>query len=112
MPVIENHYQYMLKHHKNRHFSSDIGDEIYTGGRLSDCHGDDNPCRAAMIDQVLVMMMVMVLMMIGVVMNIMGMVMMMMMIGMMIMMEVMAWIHDIYEVAMVYCTEGCCSFNF
>ena len=31
---------------------SDIGDEIYTGGRLSDCHGDDNPCRAAMIDQV------------------------------------------------------------
>jgi len=30
---------------------SDIGDEIYTGGRLSECHGDDNPCRAAMIDQ-------------------------------------------------------------
>ena len=64
----------MCKHHKNHHCSSDIGDEIYTGGRLSDCHGDDNPCRAAMIDQVLVMMMVM--MMIGVVMNIMGMVMM------------------------------------
>ena len=32
--------------------ASDIGDEIYTGGRLSECHGDDNPCRAAMIDQV------------------------------------------------------------
>ena len=76
MAVIENHYQYMLKHHKNRHCSSDIGDEIYTGGRLSDCHGDDNPCRAAMIDQVLVMMMVMMVMMIGVMMNIMGMVMM------------------------------------
>ena len=27
---------------------SDIGDEIYTGGRLTDCAGDDNPCRAAM----------------------------------------------------------------
>ena len=73
MAVKENHYQYMLKQHKNRHCSSDIGDEIYTGGRLSDCHGDDNPCRAAMIDQVLVMMMVMVLMMVRVVMNIMGM---------------------------------------
>ena len=30
---------------------SDIGDEVYTGGRLSDCAGDENPCRAAMIDQ-------------------------------------------------------------
>jgi len=30
---------------------SDIGDEVYTGGRLSDCAGDNNPCRAAMIDQ-------------------------------------------------------------
>ena len=30
---------------------SDIGDEVYTGGRLTDCAGDDNPCRAALIDQ-------------------------------------------------------------
>ena len=25
--------------------------QVYTGGRLSDCAGDNNPCRAAMIDQ-------------------------------------------------------------
>ena len=30
---------------------SDIGDEVYTGGRLSNCAGDENPCRAALIDQ-------------------------------------------------------------
>ena len=30
---------------------SDIGDKVYTGGRLSSCAGDENPCRAAMIDQ-------------------------------------------------------------
>jgi len=30
---------------------SDIGDEVYTGGRLTDCAGGDNPCRQAMIDQ-------------------------------------------------------------
>ena len=30
---------------------SDIGDEMYTGSELSWCAGDDNPCRAALIDQ-------------------------------------------------------------
>jgi len=30
---------------------SDIGDYTYTGGRLSSCSGDNNPCRAALIDQ-------------------------------------------------------------
>ena len=25
--------------------------QVYTGGRLSDCARDNNPCRAAMIDQ-------------------------------------------------------------
>ena len=39
---------------------SDIGDEIYTGGRLSGCHGDENPCRAAMIDQVLMIVMIVI----------------------------------------------------
>jgi len=30
---------------------SDIGDELYTGSSLSWCAGDENPCRAALIDQ-------------------------------------------------------------
>ena len=41
---------------------SDIGDEIYTGGRLSGCHGDENPCRAAMIDQVLMIVVMLITM--------------------------------------------------
>ena len=30
---------------------SDIGDYTYTGGRLSECSDDSNPCRQALIDQ-------------------------------------------------------------